>query len=159
MCSELITVDSGTSIIKYALDTFHEGRKSVSSEELLFIWDTLTALIKSGEIKSIIEGNDPTDGMFPVYSCDDGEVVERFADEFGWPHSTHDGVLMYNNTFFRTREEAIKYGIRDLSYGLESITESIEGKEEQLQSMKQRRDRYAESIKHLKAMLPEAHER
>ena len=136
LCSALLTVDAKTYEIKYALDTFHKGRASIRSQELEFIWDKLEELVKSGELKSIIDGNDSTEGMFPVYCCDDGEIIKKFADVFGWPNSTHDGTLMYNNTFFKTEREAIEYGIKDLTAAAEMYTGRIADLEKEIQEKK-----------------------
>lgn len=153
MCSELITVDSKTMKIKYALDTFREGRKSISSEELEFIWDTLMELIKTGELKTIIENDDPIDGMFPVYCCEDGKIEKKYADVFGWPHSTHDGTLMYENTFFKTEREAIEDGIKDMIAAVEMETRHMAQKAEELHEAKQGLQKYTDYLNNLKALL------
>ena len=68
LCSELFTVDKKTLKVKYALDTFREGRGALkhSSEHLLFIWDKLHELVDSGEIKELIEGEDVLENPLPV---------------------------------------------------------------------------------------------
>lgn len=149
MCSELITVDAETYQMKYALDTFREGRKAIRSQGLGFIWDKLEELIKNGELKSIIENNDSTEGMFPVYCCDDGEITQKFTDVFGWPNSAHDGTLMYGNTFFRTEREAIEYGIKDLTAAVEMYSERIADVEKELIEKKTTQERYAGLLKNL----------
>lgn len=140
MCSELITVDSKTFEIKYTLDT--EGRKTIRSDELKFIWDKLIELIKNGEIKTIVENNDSTANMFPVYSHREGEIIKQFADVFGWPNSTHDGTLMYDNTFFKTETEAIEYGIKDLRHTMQMYSERISDLEKDIQDKKLKLEKY-----------------
>ena len=127
LCHDLIKVDKQTLNVKYALDTFHEGRKcfeetSSQSEktELLFIWDKLHELIQSGEIKDIIEGNDDIENPLPVFACEDGVLIETFTDKYDYPNTTISGDIMYKNTHFKTRQEAIKYGIEDCRYAVKS---------------------------------------
>lgn len=124
--SHLLTVDTKTLSVKYALDTFRKGRDSLGSKNLTFIWDKLHELIQTGDLQRIITENDSTVGMFPVYSVREGCLIESFTDEFGWPHSTHDGTLMYNNTFFKTKSEAIKDGIKEECSNIKRINEHIE---------------------------------
>lgn len=134
-CHDLISVDKKTLKVKYALDTWHEGRKALEGREnskgeceLLFIWDKLHELISNGEIYDIINGNDKIENPLPVFTCDDGKLIETFTDEYGYPNTTISGEVMYENTYFKTRDAAIKYGIEDCNYAIKSY----ERREEEL---------------------------
>lgn len=121
LCHKLINVDKETLTVKYALDTWGKGRKALeqdSKAELLFIWDKLHELIRSGEIHDIINGNDEIENPLPVFTCEDGKLIETFTDKYGFPNTTISGEIMYENTHFRTREEAINYGIKDCGYAI-----------------------------------------
>lgn len=61
----------------------------------------------------------------PVYTWRDGEILERFCEEFGWPKVTHDGTLMYDNTFFLDRREALKEARRDAGAAVEGARRRI----------------------------------
>ena len=125
MCSHLISVDKETLKIKYALDTFHEGRKSISNEKLERIWDKLHELVETGEIRDIINGNDEIENPLPVFIADDGVVRESVTDKYGWPNTTIDGELMYDNTCFPTRKQAVKRGIKDMKAAWKIELETI----------------------------------
>ena len=103
LCHDLIKVEKSTLNVTYALDTFRKGRLAISHPELQFIWDKLHELISSGEINDIIEGNDHLENPLPVYTVQDGKLVEKFTDAYGWPNCTADGIIMYNNTYFKTK--------------------------------------------------------
>jgi len=111
MCHKLISVDKKTLRLKYALDTFNQGRKCLATEhkpeELLFIWDKLQELIDNGQIHDIINGQDEIEKRLPVYTYNDNGVVETFTDKYGYPNTDIDGNLMYDNTYFKTRAKAI----------------------------------------------------
>lgn len=129
MCHDLIKVDKKTLKVKYALDTWNEGRKCLegkSNTELLFIWDKLHELIESGKIKDIIEGNDVLENPLPVFTCDNGILIETYTDKYGWPNTDINGNLMHDNTYFKTKQEAIDYGIEDLESWDKMLTERIE---------------------------------
>ena len=99
MCHDLISVDKETLKISYALDTFKKGKDSLNSEVLLNIWNKLEELISNGRIQYYIEGEDKLDVHLPVFTFDDdGNTIGTITDEYGWPNTTIDGKLMYENS-------------------------------------------------------------
>jgi len=46
-----------------------------------------------------------------VYTERNGKVLKQYCTEFGYPNITTDGWLMYDNTHFKTRQEALKCSI------------------------------------------------
>lgn len=133
LCHDLISVDKKTMRIKYALDTWHKGKESVKhNDELFFIWEQLERLIVSGEIVDIINGNDEIENPLPVYYYKKGEVHKTFTDAYGWPNVTISGELMYNNTYFKTFEEAKASGIQETTHFIEMLKEQIEEKKHEL---------------------------
>lgn len=139
LCHNLISVDKQTLKLKYALDTFGQGRAALSerqrdsSKELLFIWDKLNELILSGEIQDIINGKDEIENPLPVFTVnDDGVLVESVTDAYGWPNTDDNGVCMYENTHFPTKEQAIKAGIEELRAQKDSIVSDIDQRRKDL---------------------------
>lgn len=149
MCHDLIKLDEETLNIKYALDTFREGRKALKNVTLLFIWDTLIELIENGEIEDILFENDEMENPLPVYTFEDGELVKSFTDKYGWPNTTFDGKLMYNNTHFKTPAEAIEQGIKEYTASLEWAEKSKSQKENELHKIKDRIETLQEYITNL----------
>lgn len=123
MCSRLITVNKKTLKLRYAFDTFNKGRKSIDSKDLLFVWDKLTELIDSGEIHDFISGYDEIEDKLPVFYIEDNKLIESYTDKYGWPNVTYDGVLMYNNTHFKDKNSALRYGIKDCAYTIKLLSE------------------------------------
>jgi hypothetical protein len=129
MCTDLITVDMDTLKVKYALDTFHEGRKAIKNDKIEFIWDKLHELIETGEIHDIANGKDILDNPIPVYTVKDGELIECFTDDFDSENSpgvTDDGEIMYINTFFLSKKEAIERGMREEEAGIKYCKSRLE---------------------------------
>jgi hypothetical protein len=121
LCHDLISVNKKTLKLKYALDTWNEGRAGLvkeNKEEILFIWDKLQELINSGQIQEIINGSDEIENPLPVYTVKNGELIQSFTDKYGWPNTTMDGFIMYENEWYKTRQEAIEYGISEYNAGL-----------------------------------------
>ena len=132
MCSTLITMDMKTFKLRYALDTFNRGRDAIDHEELGFIWDKLESLAETGEIKSIIAGQDELKNPLPVFSYKAGKIVESTTDEYGWPNVTVDGTLMYENVWFKTYAEALKYGLKNAEYAVKDWERNVSRRQEEL---------------------------
>lgn len=158
LCHDLISVNKKTLQLKYAIDTWKEGReclvkKANGKGELLFIWDKLQELIDSGQIKDIIEGTDEVENPLPVFTVIDGELVSTFTDEYDWPNTTINGDIMYNNTYFKTKEEAATYGIKNSEYWIKNGYEKLPEYEEKVQKIKDGIQREKEIIKRLSKLL------
>lgn len=50
----------------------------------------------------LLEQPDTFDKELPVFTYEGGDVVQYLCEEYDWPNVTHDGQMMYENTFFRT---------------------------------------------------------
>ena len=154
LCHDLLSVNKTTLKVRYALDTFREGRKALEnrSEELLFIWDKLHELIETGEINDIINVKDNIENPLLVYTVIDGELIESITDEYGWPNVTDDGICMYNNDYFKTKEEAVDYAIKNYGYVIKNSLERITEKEKELIELKDRLSREQNYITHLEKL-------
>jgi len=156
LCHDLFRVDKDTMKIKYALDTFNEGRECLiarDNEELLFIWDKLHELVDSGRINYFIEGKDEIDNPLPVYSIRNGKVIESFTDGYGWPNTTEDGETMYDNTHFDDREKAIKHGIEDEEIGIKIWIEELATRKDHLREAERKLERSQVNYYMLKNLL------
>ena len=159
LCHDLISLNKKTLTVKYALDTFREGRKclegksnSKGENELLFIWDKLHELIESGQIQDIINGKDEIENPLPVFTVDDGKLVESVTDKYGWPNTDDNGICMYENTHFPTAKEAIEYGISEYKAGEENTLRRIKELEDDLSKVKERLEKYRSYVSHLQSL-------
>ena len=155
LCHDLISVNKKTLKVRYALDTFHEGRKSLegrTNDELLFIWDKFHELIASGQIHEIINGNDEIENPLTVWTFEDGKLIETFTDKYGWPNTTFDGKVMYENTHFKTKKEAIDKGIIEYEAGVSLAERRVKELEEDLQKAKDWLSKEQEYLNHFKTL-------
>ena len=106
-CHNLISIDKTTFKLKYALD--YNNTDTINKNSPMFdIWNKLEELISNNTMIDIINGNDELDIKLPVfYMNTEGNIIESYTDEYGYPNTTHDGKLMYDNYFFKTKREAI----------------------------------------------------
>lgn len=55
-----------------------------------------------------------------VYTFDyDGNIIAKTCETPGWPNVTHDGDLMYNNTFSTNRKKVVRWARRNILAGAE----------------------------------------
>lgn len=142
MVHDLIRVQKDNFRVSYALDTWREGRSALKSAELEFIWDRLHELILSNELTDIINGDDVLENPLPVYYVERGELKETFTDKYGWPNVTISGEQMYDNTHFKSKKKALNAGLREVDAACRSYWELIKQREEELQKMHDRYNRY-----------------
>lgn len=152
ICHKLISVDKKTLQIKYALDTFHQGRESLRNPELVFIWDKLTELIASGEIKDIIEGDDVIETPLTVWTFEDGKLIETHTDKYGYPNTTFDGFIMYENTHFLIKQDAIKKGIREYQAAIEAFERMVAQNKKKLEECQEELAKYEKYLSHFNSL-------
>lgn len=153
LCHDLIKVNKSDYGFKLALDTFNKGRQSLNSnEKLTFIYDKLKELVESGELREIIDGDDILENPLPVFTVSGGKLISTFTDEYGWPNTTIDGTMMYDNTHFKTKRKAIEYGIREAKASIEICNRQLVDAEEKVTYFKARIQKYKDELVHLQSL-------
>jgi hypothetical protein len=61
----------------------------------------------------------------PVYTFDGADIIEEECDAYGWPNVTHNGKLMYENTFSQDRTVVIGWAIKDAECRAKWAAENI----------------------------------
>ncbi len=112
-------------IIVIGLDgTIIKPYDSKSSEDLVRYQSEMMA--DKEKLKSLIAEPDTFEKSLPVYTYDGGEIIEKQCEEYEWPNITHDGQLMYDNTFFSDRVKAIEKAIVNAKAGVDCYSDRIE---------------------------------
>ncbi|RVJ69033.1 hypothetical protein CN167_27505 [Sinorhizobium medicae] len=60
------------------------------------------------KLRDLVVSPDTFSASIPVYTYRGAEIIEKRCEELGWPNVTHDGDMMYENTFFANREGAVE---------------------------------------------------
>lgn len=84
------------------------------------------------KLKELVAAPDTFSASIPVYTYDGGTIVEKQCEEAGWPNVTHDGYLMYENTFSTDKEKVIGWAKRNAKLGVKHYRERISETEEKL---------------------------
>lgn len=87
---------------------------------------------------ALIRAIDSFDISLPVFTYEGARILEKQCEKFGWPNVTHDGILMHNNLFFPTREQAADRARVDADARIESYSRHVEDLEEKLRLSRQR---------------------
>lgn len=91
----------------------------------------------------------------PVFSYAGAQVLEKQCEELGWPNVTHDGDMMYENTWFPTREEAIRKAKEDARAGVELWGRHLVRVEDEVKRLQREIDSAAADLAALDAAYPE----
>lgn len=63
---------------------------------------------------SLLAQEDHFEASIPVFTFRNGQIVEKRCETPGWPHATHDGELMYDNTHSTDIGQVVKWAKQDL---------------------------------------------
>lgn len=155
-CHDLISLFTDNLTFRFAMDTFNKGEEYILSrgEPLSVIYVELKSMVESGEIKEYLECDD--NGKVPVYYEEDGNIVETYCTEIGWPNTTNDGTLMYNNTHFSDPIKCAEYYYGDedsREWTIDDMNARINQKKEELERAENQLAKELERYARLKRFL------
>jgi hypothetical protein len=93
-------------------------------------------------VRKAIEEPDTFKQSLTVWTYQDGRIVEKQCEEYGWPNLTHDGQIMYENTYSPDRSKVIEWARKNAAAGREWAVEHLE---ETRQKLKKAEEMLAES--------------
>lgn len=67
-----------------------------------------------------------------VWTYQNGTAISKFCEEPGYPNVTHEGELMYENVFFKTKEEAVAAARKNYQSEIRIREEILEQKQKEL---------------------------
>lgn len=114
--SEIIVINADGKIIKRYEDRNNDDLKRYMKEMLVD---------EGPELKRLFHCEDTFGPTIPCFSHKRGRVIEKRCEVFGWPNTTTDGELMYENNFFLTRVEALRDLRHDSRLGVKCAAENV----------------------------------
>lgn len=78
------------------------------------------------DILDAIKTPDSFSEFIPVYTFENGNIIKKFCEEPGWPNVTHDGFMMYENTFSTDKTEVVAWAKRDADRTIKASQDQIE---------------------------------
>ncbi len=77
-------------------------------------------------LAQLVKSPDHFDTSITVYTYDGGDIIEKKCEAPGWPNVTHDGDMMYNNTYSSNRAEVVEWAKRNADAGIKIFERNIE---------------------------------
>lgn len=104
----------------------------VSNQELARYMQEMSSDLPT--LKRLIESPDTFERSITVFTYDTEtfEIFEKQCEELGWPNATHDGEMMYENTFSTDRSVIVETAKRSIAAWIKSLTESRVRKVEEM---------------------------
>lgn len=87
------------------------------------------------EIVKLIEAQDVFGASVPVFTYRESEIIEKRCEEPGWPNVTHDGCVMYENTFSTDKAKVIQWAHRSAELRVKYTKEQISRVESDLAAL------------------------
>lgn len=104
--------------------TINVGKRAISGNaDLTRYYEEMTG--DREKLWAMLEQPDTFERDLPVFTYEGGEVVQYLCESYGWPNVTHDGQMMYDNRFFKRRDEALKAGLRKAKARVGGLTETV----------------------------------
>ena len=85
------------------------------------------------KLSELVASTDTFSKSLVVWTYKNGTVISKFCEEYGYPNVTHDGELMYDNVFFKTRAEAVAEGKKTYASEIRIREEILAQKQQELQ--------------------------
>ena len=86
----------------------------------------------SDELRELVNNPDHFERFIPVYTFEDGKIVQRFCGEPGYPNVTHDGRLMHENLYSTDYDAILRYAQRIIYLEVKCAKSQIERLEGEL---------------------------
>lgn len=121
--------------------------------------DTYPALYAASavELARLIAAPDAFAVAIPVYTYENGEILEKQCEEPGWPNVTHDGCMMYDNTFATDRDQVVAWAKRSAELAVQHMGDRIIEAERVLLELQERLAGYEAAQVKLEADYPAIH--
>lgn len=118
------------------------------------LWPVIAAMrADPGAVRRAIEAEDVFATSVPVYSCEGAVLIESFCETPGYPNVTHDGTLMYENSYYLSRAEALEVFSQAASRSVEHREEAVTRAREELDKALERLDAARQVDSSLKAQV------
>ena len=125
-CHNLISLDTNTFKVSYAL-----GGRPTDAEVRKLVNDLQS--LKQSEIEYYLNGYDEIKDPITVYYCnEDGEIKTTITDSLDFPSITHDGVLIYANTHFKSKDAMLGYEIKNTKATIDFYRTSLDTKRREI---------------------------
>ncbi|MFL9611055.1 hypothetical protein ACKF11_13290 [Methylobacillus sp. Pita2] len=104
---------------------------------------------------TLLQQEDQHDSLISAYTYTDDAIIEVQCVQVGWPNTTVDGLLMYDNTYFENKLDAVKKAKASYLYGLQSYESTKADLENRLATVTRQLSELKASKQRLDAEYPD----
>lgn len=107
------------------------------------------------KFRELLEAADTFTDAVTVYTYCGADILEKLCEAPGWPNITHDGCLMYDNTFSTDKTEIVARAKKEAALGVQFVRERIERIEKDLKESRADLSDLEHQVARLAAEYPE----
>lgn len=78
------------------------------------------------KLRAVVRAKDRFEAAIPVYTYSGGNIIEKQCEKPGWPNVTHDGDMMYENTYSTDKRKVVKWAKEKAKCGIELFHRRVE---------------------------------
>ena len=106
---------------------------------------------KPEKLRQIAKSLDNFSAPVKVFTYSGSNIVEKYCETPGWPNVTHDGEIMYENTFSMDKSRVVKWAKQDAKAGVKNAKRRVEEIEQTLAEWNSRLKERTEILSRLEA--------
>lgn len=103
---------------------------------------------------ALIQSEDQFEHSIPVYTAKNGRVVETYCEALGYPNTTHDGEVMFENSHYTNKDMAVDLARRNLHFMIKFLQDDIDDLEKNINKRKIELDTQKEILDELNEIYP-----
>lgn len=106
------------------------------------------------DILALLEQPDVFEASIQVFTYDGAEILEKRCEALGWPNTTHDGLMQYDNTFSADKAKVIAWAKRSAESWVDMAGSRVEDLEKELADARERLAARQEVVRQLAEQYP-----
>lgn len=85
------------------------------------------------ELLALIQAPDEFTAAVPVFVYENGAIVEKLCETPGWPNVTHDGRMMFDNTYSTDKRQVVAWAKNNAAIEIQCREEGLVRREKELE--------------------------
>jgi hypothetical protein len=106
------------------------------------------------KLAKLVQSKDTFQNDLVVYTYHGGDIIEKRCDALGWPNVTHDGDMMYDNTFSSDKAKVVKWAKENALAGVEIYERRIQDERKNLAELEDGLAKSKKELSKLNAYFP-----
>lgn len=107
------------------------------------------------KLQTLVKSADSFSKGIIVYTYDEESIIEKLCEIPGWPNVTHDGEIMYENTFSVDKAKVVKWAKKNAKAGIDIFMRQISDTKNQLLKEFRRLKKAKNDLEKLNTKYPE----